>query len=80
MKPLIRIAHYEIIDANMNEDNLETITIPCKTNPVLSYQLDGWDMETSIPAKINGSSVTLRVDHYDKQYDHYLLRIQHCSI
>jgi len=74
MGHVLKIGRYEIIDAEMDTENLDTISIPCNTNPGLSYQLDGWDTDTSVPAWIDGNPVDLEVGHYDKQHDHWVLR------
>lgn len=52
MGHVVKIGRYEIIDAELDSEKLETVSIPCQTNPGLSYQLDGWDVETSVPAWI----------------------------
>ncbi|KOC89048.1 DUF1480 family protein [Winslowiella iniecta] len=74
MGHVLKIGRYEIIDAEMDTENLDTISIPCNTNPGLSYQLDGWDTETSVPAWIDGNPVDLDVGHYDKQHDRWILK------
>ncbi|CAJ0991855.1 DUF1480 family protein [Pantoea sp. Nvir] len=75
MEHFIKIGSYEIIDAEIDGDNLEIVRIPCQTNPSLSYQLDGWDHDTSIPAWIDGEPVNLQIAHYDKQQDHWCVKI-----
>ncbi|WP_426818067.1 DUF1480 family protein [Winslowiella sp. 2C04] len=74
MGHVLKIGRYEIIDAEMDTENLDTISIPCSTNPGLSYQLDGWDTETSVPAWIDGNPVDLDLAHYDKQLNHWILK------
>ena len=36
MGHVVKIGRYEIIDAELDSDNLQTVTIPCQTNPDLS--------------------------------------------
>lgn len=70
MSHVIKIGRYEI----MNVHNVDTVSIPCLTNPGLSYQLDGWDHETSVPAWIDGKPVDLAIGHYDKKENHWVLK------
>ncbi|AIX73600.1 MAG: DUF1480 family protein [Mixta calida] len=74
MGHVVKIGRYEIIDADLNAETADTISIPCQTNPGLSYQLDGWDEETSVPAWIDGKPVDLEIGHYDKQQDRWILK------
>ncbi|HAB25073.1 MAG TPA: hypothetical protein DCE30_09880 [Pantoea sp.] len=74
MGHVVKIGRYEIIDAELDSDNLQTVSIPCQTNPDLSYQLDGWDYDTSVPAWIDGEPVDLQIGHYDKQQDQWVLK------
>ncbi|RWR03777.1 hypothetical protein ED28_01970 [[Pantoea] beijingensis] len=74
MGNVVKIGRYEIIDAELGAENSETISIPCHTNPGLSYQLDGWDPETSVPAWIDGKETDLAIGHYDKEHDHWILK------
>lgn len=74
MAHIVKIGRYEIIDAEMDSDNLQTVSIPCQTNPALSYQLDGWDHDTSVPAWIDGEPVDLKIAHYDKEQDQWVLK------
>lgn len=39
MGHIVKIGRYEIIDAELDAQNVETVSIPCQTNPDLSYQL-----------------------------------------
>ncbi|OON40473.1 hypothetical protein BTJ39_08685 [Izhakiella australiensis] len=80
MSHVIRVGRYEIVDAEMNagsasKTNVNEVHIPCLTNPGLSYQLDGWDEDTSIPAWIDGEQVDLEIGHYDKNHDRWVLKI-----
>ncbi|MBA2816895.1 YebV family protein [Candidatus Pantoea persica] len=74
MAHIVKIGRYEIIDAELDSDNLQTATIPCQTSPTLSYQLDGWDHDTRVPAWIDGEPVDLQIAHYDKQQDQWVLK------
>ncbi|MCZ4058299.1 DUF1480 family protein [Pantoea sp. LMR881] len=74
MGHVVKIGRYEIIDAELDTEKLETVSIPCQTNPGLSYQLDGWDHETSVPAWIDGNPVDLQIAHYDKEGDRWVLK------
>lgn len=74
MGHVVKIGRYEVVDADMDVDNLDTVSIPCHTNPGLSYQLDGWDQATSVPAFIDGEEVVLQIAHYDKASDQWVLK------
>ena len=74
MGHVLKINPYEIVDAEMDVDNLQTVRIPCQTNPGLVRQLDGWDSETSISAQIDGNQIELALDHYDKEHDCWVLK------
>lgn len=74
MSHVVKIGRYEIVDAELETANADEISIPCLTNPGLSYQLDGWDEQTSVPASIDGEPVDLQIGHYDKQQDHWVLK------
>lgn len=74
MGHIVKIGRYEIVDAELDAENLDTVSIPCTTNPALSYQLDGWDGETSVPAWIDGEPVELAIGHYDKEQDRWILK------
>jgi len=73
MGTVVKIGRYEIVDAEMGGDKPDTVSIPCQTNPGLSYQLDGWDHETSVRAWIDGEPVDLKIGHYDKEQDRWVL-------
>ncbi|NIF21884.1 MULTISPECIES: DUF1480 family protein [Pantoea] len=73
MGHVVKIGRYEIVDAEFNPNNVRDVSIPCNTNPGLSYQLDGWDHETSVPAWIDGRRMDLKIDHYDKEQDSWVL-------
>ncbi|UCB30855.1 hypothetical protein J9874_01385 [Duffyella gerundensis] len=74
MGHVVKIGRYEIVDAELDVQNLDTVSIPCNTNPGLITQLDGWDKETSVPAWIDGKKVDLKLGHYDKELDLWILK------
>ncbi|RQM38606.1 DUF1480 family protein [Erwinia psidii] len=74
MGHVVKIGHYEVIDAELGRQEAQTISIPCKTNPGLTCQLDGWDDETSVPAWIDGQTVDLAIGHYDQQQHRWVLK------
>lgn len=73
MGHIVKIGRYEIIDAELDGKDVETIAIPCHTNPGLTYQLDGWDNETTVPAWIDGQAVNLAISHYDQEKNRWIL-------
>ncbi|PIJ51625.1 hypothetical protein BL250_03795 [Erwinia sp. OLTSP20] len=80
MSHVIRIGRYDVVDAEMDAAGASSnatneVHIPCLTNPGLSYQLDGWDEDTSVPAWIDGKRVELKIGHYDKNHHHWVLKI-----
>lgn len=74
MGRVVKIGRYEIVDAEFSSEKPLTVSIPCHTNPGLSYQLDGWDHDTSVPAWIDDKEVILHIAHYDKQQDRWVLK------
>lgn len=74
MGHVVKIGRYEIVDAEFSSEKQLTVSIPCHTNPGLSYQLDGWDHDTSVPAWIDDKEVILHIAHYDKQQDRWVLK------
>ena len=74
MGHVVKIGRYEIVDAELDVQNLDTVSIPCNTNPGLITQLDGWDKETSVPAWIDGKKVDLKLGRYDKEQDLWILK------
>jgi len=74
MGHVVKIGRYEIVDAEFSSEEPVTVSIPCHTNPGLSYQLDGWDHDTSVPAWIDDQEVILHIGHYDKQQDRWVLK------
>ncbi len=71
----VQINRYPIVDAELISPDNTMIAIPCLTNPVLSRQLDGWDPEVSIPARIDGKPVNLTIEYYDKHHHRWMLKI-----
>ncbi|PKH26881.1 hypothetical protein CIG19_03565 [Enterobacterales bacterium CwR94] len=71
MAKVIKIARYDVVDAEIEGDS---IRIPEKTNPTLSYQLDGWDQDTSVHASLDGDKLDLDLDHYDKDHAGWVLK------
>ena len=74
MGHVVKIGRYEIVDAEFSSEKPLTVSIPCHTNPGLSYQLDGWGHGTSVPAWIDDKEVILHIAHYDKQQDRWVLK------
>lgn len=73
MGHIVKIGRYEIIDAELGGKDVKTIAIPCHTNPGLTYQLDGWDNETTVPAWIDGEPIDLAIGHYDQEKNRWVL-------
>ncbi|MBS0969996.1 DUF1480 domain-containing protein [Chimaeribacter arupi] len=76
-KTTVKIGSYEIDDAEhsaSDERGGPTLRIPCKSDPELCMQLDGWDENTSIPATLNGQQSILYKQHYDKAEDVWVMR------
>ncbi|WP_075181946.1 DUF1480 family protein [Pantoea sp. 1.19] len=71
MAQVIKIARYDVVDAEFEGDH---IRIPEKTNPTLSYQLDGWDRDTAVHASIDGQRLDLQLDHYDDSKASWVLK------
>jgi hypothetical protein len=74
MGHVVKIGRYEIVDAEFSSEKPLTVSNPRHTNPGLSYQLDGWDHDTSVPAWIDDKEVILHIAHYDKQQDRWVLK------
>lgn len=74
MGHVVKIGRYEIVDADLDGEHPDTVSIPCHTNPGLITQLDGWDRDTSVPAWIYGKPVDLQIGHYDKEQDRWILK------
>ena len=68
-KTVVKIGSFEVDDAHLHAgaDRAGTLSIPCKSDPDLCMQLDGWDEHTSIPAILDGKQSLLYKQHYDRQ-------------
>jgi len=79
-KTTVKIGSFEVEDAELSRgkdhsvDN--TLSIPCKSDPELCKQLDGWDEQTSIPAFIDGIEHVLFRQHYDHDNDAWIMRLE----
>jgi hypothetical protein len=76
-KTVVKIGSFEVDDAHLHAtaDRAGTLSIPCKSDPDLCMQLDGWDEHTSIPAILNGKRSLLYKQHYDRQADAWVMRL-----
>ncbi|AIM21596.1 hypothetical protein BMF90_10510 [Serratia sp. OLHL2] len=76
-KTVVKIGSFEVDDAHLHAtaDRAGTLSIPCKSDPDLCMQLDGWDEHTSIPAILNGKQSLLYKQHYDRQTDAWVMRV-----
>ncbi|MBW7984072.1 DUF1480 family protein [Enterobacillus tribolii] len=79
-KSTVRIGIFEVDDAELSATpdrqlRTHTLSIPCKSNPDLCMQLDGWDEHTSVPATLDGKEFTLFRNHYDRQSDAWIMRV-----
>lgn len=77
---VVRIGSFEVDDAYWSAGSEQAeesgiLTIPCKSDPDLCMQLDGWDEHTSIPAVLNGKQLLLYKQHYDRQADAWVMRV-----
>ncbi len=79
-KTTVSIGSFKIDDAELssgtdkNGDNI--LSIPCKSDPDLCRQLDGWDEQTSIPAFLNGKEHVLYRQQYDHDKDAWIMRLE----
>lgn len=76
-KTVVIIGSFEVDDAHLSAptERNPTLAIPCKSDPNLCMQLDGWDEHTSIPATLNGKQSLLYKQHYDRQADAWIMRL-----
>ncbi|EFE94444.1 MULTISPECIES: DUF1480 family protein [Serratia] len=77
---VVKIGSFEVDDAYLSTSSEQAegkgiLTIPCKSDPDLCMQLDGWDEHTSIPAVLNGKQLLLYKQHYDRQADAWVMRV-----
>jgi hypothetical protein len=77
-KTVVKIGSFEVDDAHLSSssEQASTLAIPCKSDPDLCMQLDGWDEHTSIPAMLNGKQSLLYKQHYDRQTDAWVMRLE----
>ncbi|KFK94800.1 MULTISPECIES: DUF1480 family protein [unclassified Serratia (in: enterobacteria)] len=80
-KTVVKIGSFEVDDAHLTStsesaEGKTTLTIPCKSDPDLCMQLDGWDEHTSIPAMLDGKQSLLYKQHYDRQADAWVMRLE----
>jgi hypothetical protein len=78
-KSTVRIGSFEIYDAQLSKPDAkggDTLRIPCKSDAGLCMQLDGWDEKTSIPAILDGRHSILYKQHYDKDEDAWIMRLE----
>ncbi|KPD02684.1 DUF1480 family protein [Moellerella wisconsensis] len=71
----LKISSYEIDDAILSDKQTSMVRIPCNSDTEFCMQLDGWDEHTSIPATINEQPVLLYRHLYDKERDHWVMRV-----
>ncbi|XBS68315.1 DUF1480 family protein [Acerihabitans sp. KWT182] len=79
-KTTVKIGSFEVDDAELSrgaQHHVENIlSIPCKSDPELCKQLDGWDEQTSIPALLDGKEHILYRQHYDHDNDAWVMRLE----
>ncbi|CNE97718.1 Protein of uncharacterised function (DUF1480) [Yersinia nurmii] len=77
-KSVLKIGSFEIDDAQISPQQTKgenTLSIPCKSDPDLCAQLDGWDEHTSVPALLDGKQTLLYKKHYDRHQDAWVMRM-----
>lgn len=80
-KTVVKIGRFEVDDAHLtpaseHAEGKSTLAIPCKSDPDLCMQLDGWDEHTSIPAMLDGQQSLLYKQHYDRHADAWVMRLE----
>ncbi|CNE60665.1 DUF1480 family protein [Yersinia mollaretii] len=78
VKTVVKIRDFEVDDAVLSaplEKGEHTLSIPCKSDPDLCMQLDGWDEHTSIPATLDGKDRLLYKKHYDQNQDAWVMKV-----
>ncbi len=78
VKTVVKIRSFEVDDAVLAaplEKSENTLSIPCKSDPDLCMQLDGWDEHTSIPATLDGNERLLYKQHYDQNQDAWIMKV-----
>ncbi|CNH44811.1 Protein of uncharacterised function (DUF1480) [Yersinia aldovae] len=77
-KTVVKIRSFEVDDAELSSvpaKDENTLSIPCKSDPDLCMQLDGWDEHISIPAILDGQDKLLYKKHYDQHKDAWVMRV-----
>jgi hypothetical protein len=78
-KANVRIGSIEIDDAQHTSPDGQggdKVHIPCKSDPDLCMQLDGWDENVSVPAVVDGRQSILYKEKYDSQKDEWIMRFE----
>ncbi|AHG22302.1 hypothetical protein Z042_23890 [Chania multitudinisentens RB-25] len=80
-KTVVKIGSFEVDDAHLlsaseHAAGHSTLAIPCKSDPDLCMQLDGWDEHTSIPATLDGKQSLLYKQYYDQHTDAWVMRLE----
>ncbi|QWA09008.1 DUF1480 family protein [Sodalis ligni] len=79
-KTTVKIGSFKVDDAELtsgtNHSVENILSIPCKSDPDLCKQLDGWDEQTSIPAFLDGKEHVLYRQHYDHDNDAWIMRLE----
>ncbi|MCC3701345.1 DUF1480 family protein [Rouxiella badensis] len=78
-KANVRIGSFEIDDAQHTSPDGQggdKVHIPCKSDPDLCMQLDGWDENVSVPAVVDGRQSILYKEKYDSQKDEWIMRFE----
>ncbi|WP_213993968.1 DUF1480 family protein [Sodalis sp. dw_96] len=79
-KTTVRIGSFKVDDAELSSGTNHAVenmlSIPCKSDPDLCKQLDGWDEQTSIPAFLDGKEHVLYRQHYDHDNDAWVMRLE----
>ncbi|WAT02814.1 DUF1480 family protein [Rouxiella chamberiensis] len=77
-KSSLQIGSFKIDDAQLFSPEAEggnRLVIPCKSDPGLCMQLDGWDDDVSVPAIVDGRDSLLYKEKYDSQKDEWIMRV-----
>ncbi len=79
-KTTVKIGSFKVDDAELTRGTKHSVenilSIPCKSDPDLCKQLDGWDEQTSIPAFLDGKEHVLYRQHYDHDNDAWIMRLE----
>ncbi|MEG3135604.1 DUF1480 family protein [Rouxiella sp. T17] len=83
-KSSLQIGSFKIDDAQLlsseskggtDSEGGNKLVIPCKSDPGLCMQLDGWDDDVSVPAIVDGRDSLLYKEKYDSQNDEWIMRV-----